>query len=348
MYKFAHVSDIHLGFQDKKELQKIEQEVFEEVVCTCIKQKVDFVLITGDLFHRNLPEMRVQRFAFKNFKKLYDAKIPIYVVYGSHDFSPIEYSVIDLLTDVGYLTKVSKEHTNNEKTELDFTEDPKTKVKLVGISGRTAGIDKENYENLELPVLDNSFKIFLFHIGIDELNSSSEIDTNSIPIESLPKGFDYYAGGHVHVFSHKQVKNLGEICYPGTPFAGYHSDLEENAKQVKRGFVIVEFDNKIKNVKFCEIKKTDYELLEFNANGKTANALNIEILKKISQIIPENKIILLKVQGELKSGKTTEVNFIEFKEKLLQSGAREVNVNRINLFSKKYHIEKIEAGKKKS
>lgn len=346
MYKFAHISDIHLGFQEKKSLQEIEQNVFEEIVNSCIEKQVDFILITGDLFHRNLPEMRVQRYAFKNFKKLYDAKIPIYVVYGSHDFSPIESSVIDLLTDVGYLTKVSNDQIKNGKISLEFIEDPKTKVKLVGVSGRTSGLDKENFENLELPETENSFKIFLFHIGIEELNSSLEIGSKSISIKSLPKKFNYYAGGHVHVYTHKYIENIGHICYPGTPFAGYHNDLEENAKQVRRGFVIVEFDKEIKDVNFIEIKKTDYELIEFNANGKTANALNIEILKKISKMKANKKIILLKVRGELKSGKTSEINFTEFKEKLSQQGAIEVNVNRINLFSKKYNIEKIEVEKK--
>ena len=346
MYKFAHVSDIHLGFQEKKALQEIEQEVFEEIVDSCIKKKVDFILITGDLFHRNLPEMRVQRYAFRNFKKLYDAKIPIYAVYGSHDFSPIEFSVIDLLTDIGYLTKVSKEEIKNGKTLLEFTKDPKTKVKLAGISGRTAGVDKENFENLEVPKLDNSFKIFLFHIGIEEINSNFEIDSNSISVKSLPKEFNYYAGGHVHVFIHKYVDDVGRICYPGTPFAGHHNDLEENAKHTKRGFVIVEFDDEVKNVEFIEVKKADYELIEFNADGKTANALNIEILKNISKIEADKKIILLKIRGELKSGKTSEVNFTEFKKRLFQQGAIEINVNRTHLSSKKYHIEKIIVEKK--
>ena len=108
MYQFAHISDIHLGFQQQSNLQKIEQQVFENIIDSCIEKKVNFILITGDLFHRNLPDMRIQRYAFRKFKKAYEAKIPIYVVYGSHDFSPIASSVIDLLSDVGYFIKVTK------------------------------------------------------------------------------------------------------------------------------------------------------------------------------------------------------------------------------------------------
>ncbi|MFB5632957.1 MAG: DNA repair exonuclease, partial [Nitrosopumilus sp.] len=103
--KFAHLSDVHLGFQKHESLQKIEQQVFEKAMDECISRKVDFILIPGDMFHVNIPEMRVQKFAFAKFRAVHDAGIPIYVVYGSHDFSPVSNSVIDLLSEVGYITK---------------------------------------------------------------------------------------------------------------------------------------------------------------------------------------------------------------------------------------------------
>ncbi len=99
--KFAHLSDIHLGFQKHEALQKVEQEVFERALDECISRKVDFILIPGDLFHVNIPEMRVQKYAFAKFRQVHQAGIPVYVVYGSHDFSPVSNSVIDLLAEVG-------------------------------------------------------------------------------------------------------------------------------------------------------------------------------------------------------------------------------------------------------
>ncbi len=96
--KFAHLSDIHLGFQKYEALQEIEQNVFEKTLDECISRKVDFILIPGDMFHVNIPEMRVQKYAFAKFKQVHDAGIPVYVVYGSHDFSPVANSVIDLLS----------------------------------------------------------------------------------------------------------------------------------------------------------------------------------------------------------------------------------------------------------
>ena len=75
--RFAHLSDIHLGFQKHEALQKIEQDVFEKIFDQCIARKVDFILIPGDLFHVNIPEMRVQKFAFAKFRQIYDAGIPV-------------------------------------------------------------------------------------------------------------------------------------------------------------------------------------------------------------------------------------------------------------------------------
>ena len=128
--KFAHLSDIHLGFQKHEALQEIEQNVFEKTLDECISRKVDFILIPGDMFHVNIPEMRVQKYAFAKFKQVHDAGIPVYVVYGSHDFSPVANSVIDLLAETGYITKVTKvKEPTEEKITLDFYRTRKLKPK---------------------------------------------------------------------------------------------------------------------------------------------------------------------------------------------------------------------------
>ncbi|MDO8640597.1 MAG: DNA repair exonuclease, partial [Nitrosarchaeum sp.] len=166
--RFAHLSDIHLGFQKHEALQKIEQQVFEKAIVECSSRIVVFILIPGDLFHVNIPEMRVQKFAFAKFRQVHDAKIPIYVVYGSHDFSPVANSVIDLLVEVGYITKVTLATSlGNGRIKLGFLVDKKTGVKIAGLSGLKVGKDREYYEKLDRESLEaeSGFKIFLFHGG---------------------------------------------------------------------------------------------------------------------------------------------------------------------------------------
>ena len=133
--KFAHLSDVHLGFQKHESLQKIEQQVFEKILDECINRKVNFILIPGDLFHVNIPEMRVQKFAFAKFRQVHDAGIPIYVVYGSHDFSPVSNSVIDLLAEIGYIRKVTNATSHEDgKISLKCLIDEKTGTKITGLS----------------------------------------------------------------------------------------------------------------------------------------------------------------------------------------------------------------------
>ena len=339
--RFAHLSDIHLGFQKHEALQKVEQQVFEKIFDECITRKVDFILIPGDLFHVNIPEMRVQKFAFAKFRQIYDAGIPVYVVYGSHDFSPVSNSVIDLLAEVGYITKVTRATSlENNKIKLGFLLDKKTGVKIAGLSGLKVGKDREYYEKLDSESLEaeSGFKIFLFHGGISEMKTDSGMDGENMPLSLLPRNFDYYAGGHVHKFNAQKFENYENIVYSGTPFAGYHTDLEENAKGQKRGFVLVEFEEKIKNIEFVEIENTNYKIIEINAENRIAESVNKELQDKIRAIDPAQQVVIIKIRGEMTKGKTADVDVSTIRDELNQKGALVVNINKNQLSSKEYSI----------
>lgn len=338
---FAHMSDIHLGFQKQENLQKIEQQVFENALDECIKRKVDFILIPGDLFHVNIPEMRVQKFAFAKFRQVHENKIPVYVVYGSHDFSPVSNSVIDLLSETGYITKVTKvKESTEDKITLDFVTDPKTGVKIAGLPGLKVGKDEIYYEKLDREALESQagFKIFLFHGGINELKLESGPETDFMALSLLPKGFDYYAGGHMHGFLHQKYTDYPNVVYPGTLFSGYHVDLEENAKGKKRGIVFVEFQDMIKNIEFVPIDNVEYEIIEIDAGKKNATSVNSELLEKVRALEPKNKIVIIKIEGELSEGKTTEIEFTKIKEELQQKLALDIQIKRNQLTSKEYTI----------
>jgi len=346
---FAHLSDIHLGFQKHESLQKIEQHVFEQALDQCISRKVDFILIPGDMFHVNIPEMRVQKFAFAKFRQVHDAGIPVYVVYGSHDFSPVSNSVIDLLVEVGYITKVTKATSHEDgQISLEFLVDSKTGAKITGLSGLKVGKDREWYEKLDRKSLESEsgLKIFLFHGGISDMKVDSGMDGDLMPLSLLPKGFSYYAGGHMHKFNHQSFDGYSNVVYPGTPFAGYHADLEDNANGEKRGFVLVEFDDEIKSVDFIEIENTTYEIIEIDANNRKAESINQELTEKTSNIDVENKVVIIKVKGELTSGKTADVDISIVRDNLNSKNALVVNVSKNQLTSKEYSITEAKGSNK--
>ena len=75
---FVHTADVHLGFQKKEGLVRLERAIFDNMMDWCVKQEVDFILMAGDLFHTNIPDMGVQKHAFAAFERVRAANIPVY------------------------------------------------------------------------------------------------------------------------------------------------------------------------------------------------------------------------------------------------------------------------------
>ncbi|MCP4761405.1 MAG: DNA repair exonuclease [archaeon] len=344
VFKFAHVADIHIGANSNPKLREIELSVFEEAINTCIAQKVNFILFAGDIFDSNIPDLNSVDRAVQIMKKCMNANIPLYVIYGGHDSSVGQKSIIDILNSAGLFIKITKgKISTNDKLELTFTEDPTTGAKLVGLSGRSVSLDIHDYDILNRKKLEEEegFKIFVFHNAIDELKPGTLSKMQSFPINMLPKGFDYYAGGHIHKKIHEKkgsFENYGDIVYPGPLFAAGAKDMEDASKGAKRGFFIVEFDEIIKKVEFIEIKTIDYINYEYNANNKTASQVKDELRKKLGQLDVQNKIVVLKVTGTLSTGKTSDINFSELRKILYQNEAYYVNLNRYGLRSKNLTI----------
>jgi len=112
--RFAHLSDIHLGVHRDPVLKKLELNTFNKLIDKCIQLKVDFIVISGDFFHIGIPELSVVNEALKKMRDLDDADIPVYVVYGSHDYSLVGTTIIDLLDTVGSIKKIKKGRIKTE------------------------------------------------------------------------------------------------------------------------------------------------------------------------------------------------------------------------------------------
>jgi len=87
MVKFAHMADVHLGGWKQQPLRELNFKSFQKAVDTCILEKVDFVLIAGDLFDSSFPSIDILKQTFAEFKKLNESRIPCFIIAGSHDYS---------------------------------------------------------------------------------------------------------------------------------------------------------------------------------------------------------------------------------------------------------------------
>lgn len=351
MYKFAHIADCHLGAQKYPELKELELRAFKEALDICMAEEVDFIIIAGDLFHSNLPDMGVVKEAARKLSQVKEKGIPVYINYGSHDFSPNQTSIIDVITESGLMKKlfnarVVKDEQGREQIQLIFTIDPKTGAKLTGISGRKMGIDNSYYEIMDRKSLEaeDGFKIFVYHTSVKNILPEYLIQMGGMDIKRFPRNFDYYAGGHIHKrVCEDKLEGYGVITYSGPLFGGYPRDLEISAKGEKRGFYIIEYDDHINScadLKFHPLELVKYLYLEFNADHKNSTQMNEEIKKELerrkNQGEIEGRIIVLKVRGELSSGKTSGVNFQEVRKYLKEASALHVSINYHGLISREY------------
>ena len=347
--KFAHLADTHLGRQKNQKLRETEKRIFQNMIDEILKSNVDFVLIAGDFFDVNIPDMETQKLAFEQFKKIKDMDIPIYVIYGSHDSSPNATAAIDLLDSGGFFTKITYAESNEGKIILNFFTDPKTGAKITGFRGLKNDRDITYYEQLDRNPLESEtgFKIFMFHGGINEMVTDNMPDADFMSLSHLPKNFDYYAGGHMHKFADESYPDYNHVVYPGTLFSGWHADFIDNANGQKRGFVLVEFGKEVEKVEFIKIPNIEYALIEIDAKNKKSTTVDAEIKSRIKEIDVKEKLVMINVKGELSEGKTTDIDFSQIKDELSTQETIAVLINRNQFSSREYNITPAKGSNKK-
>ncbi len=343
MFKFAHMADIHIGAHKDKRLMGLEIQAFNESIDICIKEGVKFIIIAGDFFDKPIPELEQVKKIIIKLIELSQSNIPVYVIYGSHDYSPGQDSMIDLLEAAKLIIKIYNPKSVDGKIRLEMYQDKETGVKLAGISARKVGLEKAYFEKLDREHLENQdgFKIFVFHSGIEEFKPSflkGAMDMECIPINWFPKGFNYYAGGHIHKRDEFNIQNYQNIIFPGPSFIGWGTkDYTDVAKGEKRGFYIVSCeDNKIieNGIKFVEIKKIEGNFIEFDVTGKRSKLVNDEINKKLEEEEVDNKLVVIRIFGELLSGNTSDIDTIGIRKSLTDRNAISPQINRNKLSTK--------------
>lgn len=317
-------------------MKELSHKAFIKSIDECILSQVDFILFAGDLFHTSLPSIDTLKIVTKKLKDLKDNNIPLYVIAGSHDFSPSNKSMIDVLESGGLLKNVCKGTVKEDKLNLKFTIDKKTGAKITGIIGRRGQLDKTFYENLKLDNLEqeNGYKIFMFHTTITEMKPKELEFMDSQPISSLPKNFNYYAGGHIHNKTLINIPNFGTLTYTGSLFPTDFSELEKNKFG---GYYLIED----KNIKWIPLKIIDHISIKLNCNNKTPEKIIEELLNYFINQDIKDKTISLRLFGTLEKGRVSDINFKLIFEKLYSLGAYFIMKNTSKLQSKDYQEIKI-------
>ncbi|MBW2993070.1 hypothetical protein KY317_00675, partial [Candidatus Woesearchaeota archaeon] len=267
--------------------------------------------------------------------------IPVYIIAGSHDFSPSGKTMLDVLEKAGLFVNVAKGEAVEERLKLNFTVDSKTGAKITGMIGKKGGLEKEFYrdlirENLEQ---EEGYKIFMFHSALDEFKPEDLKEMEGHPVSFLPKGFDYYAGGHVHYIFQRKEPGYGLIAFPGPCFPNNFKELE---KLGRGGFYIADVSDGKTTIGYEPVQIHNVFTMNIDAGHKTPEDVEKEILSHIENKQLNNTIITMRVSGKLSLGRPGDVDFKRIFEKIYGKSAYFVMKNTSKLICEEFEEIKVE------
>jgi hypothetical protein len=297
--KFAHLADCHLGGWKQEELQKLNFKSFQKAIQIIIEQNLDFVLIAGDLFDSAYPPIEILKESFAEFKKLRDAKIPVYIIPGSHDYSASGKTFLDVLEKTGFSKNIHN-YKIREDGKIILKPTYHGEIAIYGYPGKKSSMEVKDLKNIKIEEI-NKFTILMLHTTINDVKGSMIVESLDKEKE-LPLA-NYYAMGHIHKRYEDNIKD-SKYVYPGPTYPNNFQELSD----LKHGsFQIVEIDGTSIKTENIELPIKETILVEIQLdNGLTATEKIIEQLDRKSLI---DKVVLLKLSGILTKGSTGDIEF---------------------------------------
>jgi len=288
--KFAHLGDCHLGGWRQPELKQLNFQSFKFVIDRCIRERVDFILITGDLFDSAYPPIEILKDAFNEFRKLKEAKIPVFLIAGSHDYSASGKSFLDVLEKAGFCKNINQ---FEERAGIKILEPTLYgNVAIYGYPGKKSGLEVDDLENIKLQDAPGMFKILMLHTAIRDAVGSLPI--KAVDEKKLPK-VDYLAMSHLHINYNKEGR-----VYSGPTFPNNLQELEELGAG---SFYIFDSGKSFREeIKLKEIRVVRMEI-------KNALFATEEIISRLRTEHLRDKIVLLRLSGILEKGKLSDIDF---------------------------------------
>ena len=300
MVRFAHIADVHLGGWKQEPMQELNFQSFKKAVDICLKSNLDFVLIAGDLFDTAYPPIEILKKTFSEFKRLNDARIPCFIIPGSHDYSVSGKTFLDVLEHAGFCKNVANFEYKEDKDLILLNPTVYKDVAMYGYPGKKSGLEINDLRKIKINDSPGMFKILMLHTTLDKAKGTLPID--AIEADLLPRA-DYYAMGHLHIdFQYEW------FVYPGPIFPNNFQELQDLKYG---GFYIVDTEKESILQKIpLEIKEVAY----FEIEIKDAITATDHIISEIQKKDIEDKIILLRLKGELENGKTSDIKFSQIEE----------------------------------
>jgi exonuclease SbcD len=235
---YLHLADCHLSGINKfnKSFSRLIREKNRQSFAQILEKNkdLDFILIAGDLYERNI-------FTFSDYKKMFsimeDFGKDIYYVTGNHDYISDDNQI--------FFNYKPKNLHIFPSDRVSFFE--KENYRIYGISYADRIFQNENFDyNIGL---DHSYNnILLLHADVFSKNTTY-LNLDLEKIKSL--GFDYVALGHIH----KREKFYDNIYYAGSIEPGSFKDIYTYGYNLIKEGQVEEIDSSL--LKFYEMDLKD-------------------------------------------------------------------------------------------
>lgn len=222
MLRLLHTADVHLGARhadlgDRAATQRERQfAAFVATVDLALAEKVDLVLIAGDLFDSNTQPRRSVERAAAQLKRLVDARIRVVIAPGTHDvFDRASiyraYDIAALAGAVGsdLVTVLDPDHAEVHLRPLDLIVHGRCFATKRAPTSPLAGLDVAKDDRA-------AWHVGLLHASI-AIEGKTDRDEVVVTIDEIAAShLDYLALGHWHSFS-KGKAGKTAYAYSGAP-----------------------------------------------------------------------------------------------------------------------------------
>ncbi len=263
--KFIHTADVHWGMtpdSDKpwtRERTQAIKDTFSQIVTKAREMEVDFLFISGDLFHRQPLQKDLKEI---NYLFTTIPSVHIVIIAGNHDRirSSSALHSFSWCPNVTFFMK--------DEMESVYFED--CNVEVHGFSYTTMEIRENRVDHLSVP-LDGRIHILMIHGG----------DASHLPFDKNALGvsdFSYIALGHVHK---PGILVPGKMAYPGSP------EPLDKTETGPHGIIVGEINSstrKVTSLDFLPLCRSQYIPLAVNITAATTNGeLEIKIAQEIER-----------------------------------------------------------------
>lgn len=267
--KIIHCGDLHIGsaFSSIPEKSKIRQQelmrAFNTIIEMCQKEKVEILLIAGDLFEGIDVPADISSFVIKSFEKINSTKV--FIALGNHD----PYTI-----DSDYRTKQWPQNVYIFRDKMEFVELEDLQVRVWGAAFVN---NSETHCMLGQALCDDDF-VNICVIHGDLVSNGKTSIYNPITTEEIEKSqMDYVALGHVHKYS--GILKAGKTSY------AYSGCIEGRGfdELGKKGIIIGTVEKNRCKLEFKSICERMYLEVNVDVSGSTSQQEIADcILKTIS------------------------------------------------------------------